>query len=184
MAEITPSEDCKFFEHGSACLELCDSISRQALVRVCMPCSLFQTVTPQLLGNGTIDELRIKNPISFWIPKLTKERFIGQAALVEGIDIRTNAAIKEEVERIGKIFAHLQDYLIDPSDLVPILPLGTYITFIYRCKIDNVLSLLEGINSIKVVGVHEFQWALATVLHQALLDFEKITKRLILNKKV
>jgi hypothetical protein len=166
-----PADDCRFFERGSAVLEMCDPASRQAAVRVCVPCCLFQAVTPHLLGAGTVDELRIAEPFAFWVPALTAARFAGAAAGVPGIAERANAAIREEVGRIGKVFAHLHGHLVDPSDLIPMLPLGTYVTFLFRCRVDAVPALLEGVESVPVVGVPEFQWALATVLAQALADF-------------
>lgn len=180
MVVPEPLEDSRFFEHGSVTLEGCEPKSRMAAVRICMPCCLFQTVTPHLLDSGTLDELKIRNPVAFWIPRLTSSRFVSSVASVPNIDARANAAIREEVDRIGKVFVHLQDYLLDPSDIIPILPLGTYVTFLYRCRIDSVMKLLEGIDNIKVVGVPEFQFSIASVLHMALKDFESV--RIPLNK--
>jgi len=167
------SDDCSFFDYGRVTLEMCDSRSRQAMVRLCIPCCLFQTISPHLLGGGTVDELKIRDPLAVWIPKLTRERFAGPAASVDGIEHRANAAIREEVERSTKVFVHLQGHLADPSDLIPMLPLGTYVTMMFRCRVDDVIKVLEGVDSIPVVGVHEFQLALAAVLHTALSDFER-----------
>lgn len=182
MEKPNPADDSKFFESGSVVLELCDVKSRQAGIRVCMPCCLFQTVSPHILGGGTVDELRIMDPISIWVPKLDKSRFIGPAASVDGVESQLNVALRAEAERMGKIFVHMSSHLADPSDLIPVLPLGTYITFLFRCRIDNVMKVLEGIDSIPVVGVREFQWSLASVLYKALSEFERADSSKRLNK--
>ena len=168
---ISIDNSVTFFDYGHVNLTLCDSVSRQAMFDICMPCCLFQTVTPHLLNGGYIDDLKIRDPISIWIPKLTVDRFNDAVRSVQDIDNLTNNYIKEEIERVGKLYTNLQNYLIDPSDIIPILPLGVYITFFYRCNVDSIPAILEGIESIKVVGIKEFQWSLAVMMRHTLLQF-------------
>lgn len=173
-------EACEFFEYGKASLIASDYSTRTAAIDICMPYCLFQTVTPQLLGAGYIDNFRIRDPLAVWIPKLSKDRFGYLAQSLPNIDEKINVALREEASKTAKLFIHLQGHLIDPSDAIPLLPLGVYTVSTFRVKIDNILSLLNGINSIKVAGVPEFQWALATVLKQVLLDFERVSPKLSL----
>ena len=170
-------EEHEFFEYGKIKLLSSDFQSRTASIEITMPCVLFQTVTPHLLGCGILDNFRIRDPIAIWLPKLSQERFTPTAQAFSNISDRINVALREEVVKTAKLFIHLQDYLADPSDAIPMLPLGVYVKFIYRCRVDDILKLLEGIDGIKVVGVPEFQWALAGVLNQVLMDFDKVTTK-------
>jgi len=154
---------------------------RNVSIKLCMPCNLFQTVTPQLLSHGLIDEFAVRNPIITWMPQLTIERFC-----VNGLDKETintvNICLKDEIMRISNLFIHMSNYLHDPSDLVPMLPMGVYIECTYRCSVDKIIKILEGIDSIKVIGVSEFQWAMASVLGYVLDIFSRIDKDRISQK--
>lgn len=172
-----------FFEYGEVNLLLTDFESRYVFVEVCMPNCLFQTVTPHLLPNGLIDNLKVRDPIAIWLPQLSDDRFYEHVRCVDNLSQKMNVAIREEVLRISKLFIHLQSYLINPSDVIPMLPLGVYVTFKYRCPVDNIIKIIEGINSINVFGVNEFQIALAHSLNEALDEFSKVEpNRLICNE--
>jgi hypothetical protein len=168
------SDESTFFEYGKVSLLLSDYESRTVSVEISMPCSLFQTVVPQLLAHGQIDYLKIREPIAVWIPQLADDRFSENARVIKGIGDRINVALKEEASRTIKLFIHLQDHLKDPSDIIPILPLGIYVTFNYKCFVDRIMNILVGIESIPVFGIPEFQWSLASVLNQVLQDFMKV----------
>jgi len=166
-------ENSTFFEHGFVKLVANDYLTRMVSIDVCMPCTLFQAITPQLLGTGYVDHFRIRSPIAVWIPKLTDERY-KPSVRHQGISDRLHVALREEILKTCKLFEHISDYLEDPSDIIPILPLGVYVEFSFRCHIDQIIGMLEGINNIRVAGIPEFQWSLASVLKESLEDFSKI----------
>ena len=172
-----PADDSKFFEYGEVSLDTCDRKTRTSAVRICIPCCLFQTISPHLLGGGWIDELKIRTPIAFWTPTITPERIMAHAR-IPGTEMRINVAVRTAVESVGRLFVNLQDSLIDPADVVPMLPLGTYVTFLYRFRVDDSIKILEGIGSVNVVGVPEFQAAMAAVLTRVLTLFEKTSAAL------
>lgn len=162
---------------GNGYVEILDTNyrDRYVIVKICMPCSLFQTVSPQLLIYGLIDDFSVRNPIVTWMPQLTRDRFsIGQIddSTVNAI----NTCLKDELMRVSNLFIHMSQFLEDPSDLVPMLPLGVYIEFQYRCSVDKIINILEGVNGIQIIGVSEFQWSLAQVLGSILSMFEKLDK--------
>lgn len=169
------TDDSKFFQHGRVQIENHDVLTRQSSIRVQIPCCLFQTISPHLLGSGTIDELRISNPIVVWFPQISIQRFTSK---ISNIDIMARQAMEKDVENICKTYKSISEHLVDPSDLIPMLPLGTYINFLFRCRVDSILSFIEGIQSIQVVGINEIQMAFASVLHQVLEDFEKVPKKI------
>ncbi len=168
-----PADDSKFFEHGEVSLDMCDPRTRTASVKICMPCCLFQTISPHLLGGGMADDLRIRSPLAFWTPTLGPSR-ISPHVRSPGAEAKVNVAVRAAVESVGRLFVNLQDALVDPADVIPMLPLGTYVSFTYRFRVDDSLKILEGIGSVNVVGAPEFQAAMAAVLTGVLLIFERV----------
>ncbi|OPZ38218.1 MAG: hypothetical protein BWY99_01678 [Synergistetes bacterium ADurb.BinA166] len=168
------AESSKFFEHGEAVLEESDYATRMASVRIRMPCCLMQAVTPSLLGGGLLDELKIMEPVAVWIPQLSDQRVSPAVrARLPDAHVRINSGMRAHVDELLKLFKGAASVVLDPADLVPCLPLGTYVQFRFRCRVDDVPKILEGVQSTAVAGVPEFQWALAMVLRCALEDFER-----------
>jgi hypothetical protein len=166
-------ENSTFFEHGYVKLVANDYDTRSVSVNICMPCTLLQAISPQLLGAGLLDHFRLHNPVAIWIPQLSDERF-SPGVRHDGIAKRLNIALREEIVRTCKLFEHVSQYLIDPTDIIPVLPLGVYVEFTYRCHVDRILGMLEGIDSINIIGIPEFQWSFAGILKECLEDFAKI----------
>lgn len=172
--EIIPSDFQKFFEYGEVSLEEHDFFTRQTSIRICMPCSLFQAVIPSLLGAGVIDQFKIREPMAIWIPNFSQEMLLPMAdQSIDNILIRINMSLKAHAEEILQTFHTCAQLITNPSSLIPILPLGVYITIRFRCRIDDIPNVLIGIQKTPVDGIYEFQWALATVLARILEDFEK-----------
>ncbi len=163
-------DETRFFEHGQVSFSARDFPSNTAALDVTMPCCLFQTVVPQLLAAGYIDHPRIHQPVSIWMPQMTTERMNIFGGSPSGAD-QVNVAVKGWLQQLLVIFERLSVFVKDPSDLVPMLPLGTYIDFRWRCRISDILKVMEGLQSINVAGVPEFQWALACVLQCVLEDY-------------
>ncbi len=171
--KVEPQDDIRFFEHGQILFVARDFPSGTAALDVTMPCCLFQTVIPQLLAAGFIDHPRIHQPVSVWIPQVSSERmniFGGSS----GGPQQVNVAVRGWVQQLLSIFEKLSTYVKDPSDIVPMLPLGTYIDFRWRCRIGDILVVLDGIQKyMHIAGVAEFQWALACVLQCVLEDYAR-----------
>jgi len=170
MKPIEPSDFARFFEHGEVSFMERDFPRRQARLEVVLPCCLFQAITPSLLGAGFIDNLQIRQPVAVWMPQLTKSRLNALTMEVPDAAERMNKAVLERIDLILKTYEGLAHFVNDPTDIVPMLPLGTYIKFHFRCRIDDIMKVLEGVQNTPVAGVPEFQWALASVLHCVLQD--------------
>lgn len=170
-------EDTRFFEHGRVEFAARDFSSRQAALDITMPCCLFQTVIPQLLAAGLIDHPRIHQPIAVWMPQVTTERMniLGSSA---GGATQVNIAVRGWLQQLLEIYERLSVFLKDPSDIIPMLPLGIYVNFRWRCRIDDILKVMEGVQKqAHVAGVAEFQWALACVLQFVLEDYARWEER-------
>lgn len=163
--------ESKFLQYGLVRCDLFDAPSRQAILHLCIPCYLLQVATPVLLGAGLLDNPKIRQPLAIWVPKFRDERLTPPARLDSGIGSRTTSLVHEWVERYAQFFVQISAMFMDPTDLVPILPLGTYVEAQYRCSIDSIPELLEKLQAIEIVGIPEFQFALAEVLHRVLTRF-------------
>lgn len=163
----------QFFEYGKVVLEDTDPVGRTASIRMQMPNCLFQAVTPSLLGAGFVDEFKVADPLAVWIPQVTTERLSFMGKQLDQADVRINTAIAHQMGVVAQTFAKVAQLLTNPADLIPMLPLGTYVSLRFRCRIDDVPKVLFGVQETAVVGVPEFQWALACVLAQALMESER-----------
>lgn len=169
-----PSESTRFFEYGSVDLVDVDARARSACADVRMPFVVMQAATPALLGGGVVDGLSLCQPVSVWIPRLTGERMSPAASGIPSAHERVNVYLRERASEAMKAFMDLAPYVSDPSDLIPFLPMGTYVTFRYRFRIDDALSVIEALEPHHgVAGIAEFQYALAGVLREAVLVVER-----------
>jgi len=167
-------ESATFFDHGKVEILDHEFRTREAQFRITVPCCLFLAATPQLLAHGLIDEFSVHHPVSIWIPSLTQDRF--HPAIVEQIPLvaeKANAALRQTAERTAQNFEDLIQYMPFPDDLIPTLPLGVYIEFKYRCRVDDVAKILIGMQQTVHHGIAEFRYALAQVLHCALQDVDR-----------
>ena len=167
-------EVSEFFEHGRVELLDRDFKSREAQLRLVMPCCLFLSVTPSLLGAGLIDGFKLHHPIGVWIPELTKDRF--HPLVVEQVPLmaeKSNVALRQTAGRTLQNFQDLMQYMPFPEDLVATLPLGVYVECLFRCRLDDLPKVLLGVGQTPHHGIAEFRFALAEVLTTALHDVER-----------
>ncbi len=158
-----------FFSHGKVSIAGHDVESRQVILLICMPFCLMQTVTPALLGAGSVDGFSIMNPVSAWIPQLSDERFHPQYVGTDRrVSPRANRVVSQKVQDILGTFGSLTPTLKDPSDIIPMLPLGVYVQFRYRCRLDALAVALIEMEKTIVAGVPEFRYALAAALAEIL----------------
>jgi hypothetical protein len=161
----------RFFNHGEVSVAGHDAKSRQAILIICMPCCLMQTLTPALLGAGSVDNYSILNPVAVWMPQLTDIQFHPQyVGTDERTSPRANRIISQKIQEVLSMFGTLTPVLKNPSDIVPMLPLGIYVQFRYRCRLDDLAPTLEEMGKTMVVGVPEFRYALAGALAKILTE--------------
>lgn len=159
------SGEARFFEYGEVLVGLHDGVGKTASLQVCMPCCLMHACTPVLLGAGIIDRYEIRLPLAVWIPKMSDGRFLPEVVDVEpGMSAKVLAASSDVVKTTLDLFVQLSKLLQNPSDAVPILPLGTYVKFQYRCRTDALADVLTKLDGMQVHGVPEFRFAMASVL--------------------
>jgi hypothetical protein len=155
-------ETHKFFEYGEVSLIAVDEVKRQVALHICMPCCLMHTITPAMLGGGHIDKYELRNPIAVWMPPLQSDNYVDLANKVVRIN-NMNKLIKTKLDDIMKTFEQLsQD--ISPADIIPMLPMGIYVKFRFRCQIDKITGVLLNLENTLVMGVYEFRLALTGVL--------------------
>lgn len=176
--KVEPLDSAKFFGSGYIVVEAKDFKTRQASIEMCLPHTLLQAITPSLLGSGWIDKLKVKEPITVWIPQLTAERMNSAAIGHDVPHIRANMALKQWTDEVVQVFQKISQFLVDPSDIIPFLPMGTYVQLRFRCRVDDIPKVLEGVEKTPVIGIPEFRWALASVLAMVCLEFQTAEARL------
>jgi hypothetical protein len=170
-ASGVPRGPFRFFEYGEVSVAGHDAKSRQAVLLMCLPCCLMQAVTPALLGAGTIDGYSVMNPVAVWIPQLSDGRFRPEyVGAGEPVSIRANRIMAQRAQETLGTFKSLTPALKDPSDVIPMLPLGTYVQFRYRCDLDGLAQALIEMEKTAVAGVAELCYALAGALARVLAD--------------
>jgi hypothetical protein len=174
---IEVQDETQFFEHGQVKFAARDFPSGTAALDVTMPCCLFQAVVPQLLAAGLIDHPRIHQPVSVWMPQVAVQRMNVFGSSQSGAD-QVNVAVKSWLQQLLAIYEKLSTYLLDPSDIIPMLPLGVYVDFRWRVRVVDILKVMENIQGmVHIAGVAEFQWALACVLQCVLEDYANWEQR-------
>ncbi len=160
----------RFFEYGLVAVDGTDPVRRHALLSVTIPNCLFQAVTPSLLGAGLVDDFKVADPVAVWIPQVSDDRLSAVGRQMDNASARINTIVRNQTEVILRTFQQAGMLLINPADLIPMLPLGVYVSFRFRCCVDDIPKVLEGVQNTPVSGVHEFQWALAEALASVLTE--------------
>ncbi len=162
---MSGSEESRFFECGFVRYELSDSNSRQGSFAVCAPFCVVQAVTPLLLGSGFIDDFRLHNPVVAWFPPLQGQAFRPEVrAQYPEVSDLVHSHIRKSILRVLNEFSDYSQAMVDPTELIPMLPIGTYVEFRYRFEIDKIAAMIEAMEGVHVSGVAELRFALAEVL--------------------
>lgn len=153
---VARRDETRFFEHGKVSVVWRDEEGTQVALLISVPNCLMQAVSPILLGAGTIDLFEVMNPISVWMPTLGPDRFRDG-----GIRARaTNLEIRDSCLRVTAMFRDIGKNLVDQSDIIPMLPLGVYVTFRLRCFTSSLGEAILKLEGMPVVGVDELRCAL------------------------
>jgi hypothetical protein len=138
---------------------------------------MFQTVTPHLLGSGTITDFVVPEPFMVWAPSITRSRLNKKADAISDAEVKINQAVQKHVISLCESVDALRELLLDQSDIIPMLPLGIYVRFTFNVRADDILKFIEGINAILVYGINEVQGSFAASLKYVLEDFSFFDKR-------
>lgn len=158
-----------FFTHGLVKVISEDITDRHVQFSIVMPACVMQAVTPLLLGAGFIDQYELRKPLSAWIPMVADEGFIPHSD--PNFPTQANALIRQSVKETLDLFSSLSSHLKFPADVLPILPIGVYVQFKFRCNVDALGPLLENMGG--AAGVAEFRFALASVLASVLARWDE-----------
>jgi len=148
-----------FFTHGEVCVTEEDRESGQAVLSVVVPACVMQAVTPSLLGAGLIEGYEIRSPLAAWVPTVEDAGFRSRDPAVCSA---VNAGVRAAAQAALEAFAAAKARLLFPADVLPVLPMGTYVRFRLRCSVDGLVRSLESMGG--AAGVAELRHALARVL--------------------
>jgi len=152
----------RFFEYGKVKVLIQDS--KQVALEICLPISLLFSTLPTLLKYGQPYDYTLNNPLSVWLPSLNKDRINPKIlVMTPDVDKDVNELKNRKVEEVLKLFQELSTVTLDRSDLIPMLPLGTYTLFKYRCEIDALAKIHSELKYINIIGILEFNVALEEI---------------------
>ncbi len=160
----------EYFKKGYVKITSSDDTSQMVVIEMCIPCVIFQTISPVLFANGKVTSISIKDPISVWIPNLCMDRFKSGISNDEFIDKKINKVISEKVDDIGKLFAGVASLVVDKNDILPILPLGTYINVEFVSKYQDLKFVLHSVSNIKSSGVSELYSSMKDEFSSIVID--------------
>lgn len=166
----------QFFEYGGVQIISSDSTSRQVAFQITMPASIVQTISPPLLGAGIMDQYLLANPVAVWIPPISPEQIVPNPNISDSLSERMNSLIHSMMKETLELFRVFSSQVENPSDLIPMLPLGVYVTFRFRCCIDDLITVMSELERTMVAGVAEFRFALASAMAEALSEFGSVVE--------
>lgn len=153
--DFNDADQFRIFERGSILINRYDDEKREIALKVCIPCCILQSILPSITGNGVINNYSIVNPVSVWVPN-------------HGVPIDIDEKLQDVLQRSLDLFLEISRMTSRPADLSPMLPLGVYVIFQLRAKIDDIAKILMEIEDIESPGVPEFRYVLASVLAKVL----------------
>lgn len=167
--EAQGAEESRFFEHGVVRLEMLDDRSRQLSVSIVAPFCVIQAATPILLGHGLMDEFHVHNPLAVWMPPIRPDAFKDFVRTPHpDVAVQARTVVNQHVSRLLTTFHEVSQAMDDPSELVPMLPIGTYVHIRYRSAIDSYAEALRKFELEATAGIPEVRYAMAEVLAFAL----------------
>jgi hypothetical protein len=167
--DFTDDDRFPLFDYGEISITSYSKDEREIALKICMPCCLVQTILPTISSIGTINNYSVKNPIIVWMPTLSSDRF--NVALTQQhprLPNEANNQIKKKLKEVLDLFAEISKVVNSPTDITSMLPLGTYVVFQFRSKIDDIAKILMSLENIELPGVSEFRFALAAALARVL----------------
>jgi hypothetical protein len=153
----------KFLEYGAINLIGYDEQNVEFEIKI--PFCLFQIVQPTLIQYGILDKFSISQPIASWFPKLSLNQINPLLNNhIENMHEVISKMVENKVLETLHLFSELSAALIDPMNMLPMLPIGVYINVKYRCEIKNIFNILEETEkSANQIGIPDFRFALASV---------------------
>ncbi len=146
-----------FLKHGEVSVLEEDRESGQAVMSVVLPACVMQAVTPCLLKAGSLDSYELRWPLAAWVPTVADAGFRSPDPTVCS---EVNARVARVASDALRAFADVAPHLLFPGDVLPALPLGTYVRFRLRFSVDRLapqIGLMGG-----EAGVAELKYALAS----------------------
>jgi hypothetical protein len=116
-----------------------------------------------------MDEFRIHNPLAVWMPPIRLDAFKDMVRTPHpDVAVQARMVVDRHVSRLLTTFQEVSQAMDDPEDLIPMLPIGTYVHVRYRSAMDDFAKALEKLASEATAGIPELRYAMAEVLAYSL----------------
>lgn len=152
-------KESKFFQSGSVLVE-CVS-DGAVMLAITAPLFLLHAVSPIILGEGIVGGPRLHSPLSAWVPRIDSSKFLPGFV---GMSDRAAAALEANALASLNLFNDVHSMLSDPDAALLVLPLGVYVDFSIRAKLEGAVSMAAAIGRVKTIGTAELSFAIAEAL--------------------
>jgi hypothetical protein len=160
------TDHAKFFDIGEVKVLSVDSKNRQTGLYFVAPICFVQPAFPALLSSGSIDSFSMIKPFISFVPKIKSENIKSKS---DQIVKRINTRVQDSIAKAMSVYSESEQFLSDPSLMLPILPLGIYVSFTYRCGVDQfVIAIRDRWNVAPGSYEDEFKWATIRVIAHVL----------------
>lgn len=149
----------KFFDQAEISAVKTDISSRSVIFSFHVPLFLTHASFPTLLSSGSIESFSLSNPISSFIPEIKDNSPVGK---------NLDARIRKNAQEALSLFIESKS----KHDLTPILPVGVYVDFLYKCQIDKLVRSIAIWEVKENSYEHEFKWGLAKISHDLIIEFD------------
>jgi hypothetical protein len=147
----------KFFDQAEISAFKIDKQNRSAIFSFHVPLFLAHASFPVLLSSGSIETFSLPNPISSFIPKIENSS--------AGKNLETR--IRKNVQEALSIF------LESKIDMTPVLPVGVYVDFLYKCQVDKLIRSISFWEIKENLYELEFKQALTKVSNDLIIELNK-----------
>lgn len=156
------------FGFGRAEVEVYDDVGQTVAVRLKLPVIVLHGATPLLLGAGELTQYELAAPLGAWVPRLAADRVRPSEDLTQAQTAdRVNAFAQQSANAAIEFFRQAAQLCEDPSDLVPILPLGTYVSVLFAGEAARLRRAAADMGLAPALGVPQLGAAIVSALREA-----------------
>lgn len=161
-----PTGPGRLFGMGRVDVEMFDSVGRSLALRIIVPVLVLHGAMPVLLGHGLMEQYSVAAPLGALVPTIDSSRIV-ETDTPQVVADSLNRAMRECAFRAIELFRVASHYCADPSDAVAMLPLGTYVSFLFRSSCDKAWDTSDKLRTTPGLGVSDLGTVLASVLSDA-----------------
>lgn len=164
-----PAGPGRLFGMGRVEVEMYDSSGGSVALRFRTPVLVLHGGLPVLLGHGVMEQYSLAAPLGALVPRIGANRVsaVGASVSPEAVADSVNRALQECAHGAIELFQKVAPYCADPADAIAVLPLGVYVSFLYRGTCGQAWLASDLLRTTAGLGVADLGEAMRTALSDA-----------------